>query len=190
MHFVYEWLLQGLWLAWAIYWAVMGSREKKVVRRESYLQGASWILPSLVGVAMFVTPDRWYGPLSAPFLDQSRTTFWIGATLLALGLCFSVYARHFLGANWSGTVTVKENHELVRSGPYRWVRHPIYTGLLTGVLASAIASGQWRDLLAFGVLAAAMWSKLRREERWMTQQFGDQYVAYRRSVRALVPFLI
>ncbi len=190
MDIVYSWLMQALWLAWAVYWMAAGSREKKVARRESLVQGASWILPAAAAVVIFMTPDHWYGPLSGLFLGHSKTTFWIGATFLAFGLCFSVYARHFLGANWSGVVTVKENHELVRSGPYRWVRHPIYTGLLLGILASAIAGGQWRDLLAFGVLAAAIWSKLRREELWMTQQFGEEYAAYRNSVHALVPFLI
>lgn len=190
MDIVYAWLMQGMWLVWAVYWMAMGLRGKKVERRESLMQGLSWILPSAVGVAIFMTPDDWYGPLSGLFLHHGRTTFWIGAIFLAFGLGFSVYARHFLGGNWSGAVTVKQNHELVRSGPYRWVRHPIYTGLLIGILASAIAGSQWRDLLAFGVLTAAIWSKLRREERWMTQRFGEEYAAYRRSVRALVPFLI
>lgn len=190
MEIVYAWLMQGLWLAWAVYWMTTGSRAKKVARRESFWQGASWILPSVVGAGLFMTPDHWYGPLRGFFLEQSRITFWIGAGLLAVGLCFSIYARHFLGANWSGSVTVKENHELVRSGPYRWMRHPIYTGLLTAILASALAGGQWRDLLAFFVLAVAIWSKLRREERWMTQQFGEAYATYRNEVRALVPFVI
>jgi protein-S-isoprenylcysteine O-methyltransferase Ste14 len=95
-----------------------------------------------------------------------------------------------LGKNWSGTVTIKEGHELIMSGPYAVVRHPIYTGLLLAFLGSALARGDWRAVLAFALAAAALWRKLRFEERWMRAQFGDAYAAYARRVSALVPFVL
>ena len=95
-----------------------------------------------------------------------------------------------LGRNWSGIVTVKQDHELVRSGPYRWVRHPIYTGLLIAFVGTAISRGEWRGVLAVLIVFAALWRKLQLEERWMIETFGDAYLRYRAEVRALIPFVL
>ena len=95
-----------------------------------------------------------------------------------LGLAFSVAGRVWLGDNWSGTVTLKQDHELIRSGPYRWVRHPIYTGLLLAILGSAIALGEWRGLVALALVAVAFLRKVAIEERFLARTI-------RRSLRTL-----
>jgi protein-S-isoprenylcysteine O-methyltransferase Ste14 len=115
--------------------------------------------------------------------------YWLGLIMLAAGIAFAVWARHDLGRNWSGTVTVKQNHELIRSGPYRLVRHPIYTGLLLAILGTAIAFGEWRGLLAFGLLTGSLLLKLRIEERFMSESFPKEYARYRAEVPALIPFI-
>jgi protein-S-isoprenylcysteine O-methyltransferase Ste14 len=99
-----------------------------------------------------------------------------------------VWARVHLGRNWSGNVTVKEGHELIHTGPYRYVRHPIYTGILTGAIGTAICSGTLRAALGLTVLAAAFIVKLRAEERFMRETFPGQYQKYCEEVPALVPF--
>jgi protein-S-isoprenylcysteine O-methyltransferase Ste14 len=108
--------------------------------------------------------------------------------LLALGLAFTVWARVYLGRNWSGTVTLKEGHELIRSGPYTYVRHPIYTGLLVALLGSAVACGELRAMIGLGLVAGAFIRKLRIEERFMREIFPGQYERYCAEVPALVPF--
>ena len=95
-----------------------------------------------------------------------------------------------LGRNWSATVTVKQDHELIRTGPYTSVRHPIYTGVLFGFIGTALAVGQWRGVLAVAIVFVAFWRKLRIEERWMNETFGEQYRQYRARTRALIPFLL
>jgi protein-S-isoprenylcysteine O-methyltransferase len=104
-------------------------------------------------------------------------------------MLFAGWARLFLGGNWSSNVTLKQNHTLVQSGPYRIVRHPIYTGLLVALLGTAIALGELRCFL--GVLLAAIAWKIKSvgEETLMVQQFGDQYARYREQVKGLVPYL-
>ncbi len=92
--------------------------------------------------------------------------------------------------NWSGVVTVKADHELITTGPYTIVRHPIYTGLLLGFVGSAIARGEWRGVVAVVLVLASLWRKLLLEERWMREQFGEAYETYRRRVRALIPFVL
>jgi protein-S-isoprenylcysteine O-methyltransferase Ste14 len=111
------------------------------------------------------------------------------AALLAAGLGFAVWARVHLGRNWSGTVSVKEDHELIRSGPYAYVRHPIYTGILAAVLGTAIASGTVRALIGLVIIAAALVRKSHIEERFMRETFPGQYERYSAEVPALIPFL-
>jgi protein-S-isoprenylcysteine O-methyltransferase Ste14 len=94
-----------------------------------------------------------------------------------------------IGRNWSGVVTVKQDHEMVRSGPYAIVRHPIYSGLLLAFLGTAVARGDWQALLAVPLVLVAFLRKIRLEERWMAEQFPRDYPAYRTRVPALVPFL-
>jgi len=85
---------------------------------------------------------------------------------------------------------VKEGHELIRSGPYALVRHPIYAGLLMAFVGTALARGEWRGLIAVALVFVTLWRKLRLEEKWMRAQFGDSYEAYSRQVAALVPHII
>jgi len=119
---------------------------------------------------------------------RSAAPYLIGLVVLVAGLAFSVWARVHLGRNWSGNVTVKEGHELIRTGPYRYVRHPIYTGILAGVLGTAICSGTVRGALGLAIIAAALIVKLRAEEVFMRETFPGQYEKYREQVPALVPF--
>ena len=120
---------------------------------------------------------------------QLSLVYGIGACIVVAGLAFTVWARIHLGRNWSGTVTLKYGHELVRSGPYRIVRHPIYTGLLVAFAGSAIARGEWRGIVAVFIAFAALWRKLRLEERWMVETFGNEYLEYRAGVAALILFV-
>jgi len=178
-----------MWLSWAIYWWAASHNVKATARRESLRSRLSHIVPIVVA-AILVSPTRFPVPfLGWRFLPLSAWSFWVGALLTLAGLLFTMWARAHLGRNWSGTVTVKEGHELIRSGPYSIVRHPIYTGLLLAFVGSALARGEWRGVLAVAVVFWSLWRKLRIEERWMREQFGDAYAEYVRRVAALVPLL-
>jgi protein-S-isoprenylcysteine O-methyltransferase Ste14 len=114
---------------------------------------------------------------------------WLCAlVLVVLGLGFSIRARAHLGRNWSGTVTVKQGHELVRSGPYAYVRHPIYTGLIVALAGSAIGCGKPRALLGLAIILYSFVRKLRLEELFMREQFPGEYARYSMEVPQLIPF--
>lgn len=87
-------------------------------------------------------------------------------------------------------MSIKEDHQLITSGPYALVRHPIYTGLLLALVGSAMAMGEWRAVLAFSLAWLALWRKLRLEEHLMHRQFGETYQAYCQRVPALIPFVL
>ncbi len=187
MHLIYQTLIPGLWLAWGIYWGAAAFGAKPVQRREAFASRLSHGVPLLIGIIFLAIPQ------SAPvtrILPFSPALFWIGAALTALGMGFSIAARSRLGGNWSATVTLKHGHTLTRDGPYRYVRHPIYSGLCLAVLGGAIALGEWRGFLALILIAGALRLKIRVEERFLSELFGGAYLTYRREVAALVPFLL
>jgi protein-S-isoprenylcysteine O-methyltransferase Ste14 len=191
MNHLYQDLVPGLWIAWFIYWRIASAGVKAVQRRESPASRAAHIVPLvLAAVLLWMKPIAGGGVLFGRFLPQSYTAYWLGTLLLALGLGFSVWARVCIGRNWSATVTVKQGHELIRHGPYALVRHPIYTGLLLAFIGSAIVRGEWRGVLAVLIVLAALWRKLRLEERWMGETFGDEYRRYREHTAALIPFVL
>jgi protein-S-isoprenylcysteine O-methyltransferase Ste14 len=190
MQILYGPLIGAIWTGWTIYWFVAARDTKPNRRRESRLSRANHIIPLLIAIALLALPDRRDGWFYARILPRSPTAYWIGVGMLVAGLAFSIWARRRLGRNWSGTVTLKENHELIRTGPYRWVRHPIYTGLLVGFLGTAVSLCEWRGLVAIALATIALLLKIRLEEDWMIETFGDRYRRYRADVRALVPFVL
>lgn len=184
-----EWdLIPAMWFAWALYWMISARHAKRTARRESLRSRASHVLPLTVGVLLVVVPHLPSPVFATRILPRTIGTYCVAVTIIFLGLAFAVWARRHLGSNWSGTVTVKENHALIRTGPYAWVRHPIYTGLLTAILGTAVARGELRGLWSIALCTIAFLIKLRIEERWMREVFGDEYARYSAQVPALVPF--
>ena len=189
MQFFYHYGIITLWLIWGLYWLAASFSVKAVRRQEAVPSRLSHMLP-LALAAVLLSSRRIAGPyLCVSLLPHTLITFWVGVVLVAVGIVFSIAGRVCLGGNWSGTVTLKENHELVRRGPYRLVRHPIYTGLLFGVLGTAIAQGELRSLLALALIAVAFLRKIGIEESFLTEEFGNSYERYRSEVPALIPFL-
>lgn len=179
-----------LWLAWLAYWFFAALHVKRMQRRErssSLLLNRGLLAIGALLLAFERQPLLW---LSERFLPLSTAFYWIGLVMLATGLALAVWARRHLGRNWSGIVTVKQDHELIRSGPYGLARHPIYTGLLLAILGTAVAIGEWRGLIAFALITAAFMLKFKTEERFMSETFGEQYARYRAEVRSLIPFVI
>lgn len=188
--FALSYLLGWVWMAWIVYWWISARNVKLTIRHESVGSRLAHIIPLVVAGWLIAAPKLPGDALSSRLLPATLIVYLIGTAITAAGLGFSVWARVHLGRNWSGTVTLKEGHELVRSGPYRFVRHPIYTGLLVAFAGSAFARGEWRGVLAFAIAFAALWRKLRLEERWLEETFGEAYARYRTEVAALIPFVL
>jgi protein-S-isoprenylcysteine O-methyltransferase Ste14 len=191
MRTIYTWLIPAIWAAWAFYWFIAAFTAKPSRRKESVASRLSHYVPLVLAILLTVSPRFAGAPLSTRFLPWSLILFWVGTALLLAGLLFTVAARRHLGGNWSGTVTLKQDHTLTRTGPYRFARHPIYTGLLLAFFGSAvIALGEWRGLVAMALITVAFLRKIRIEEQFLQEQFGDGYVRYRTEVPALIPRLL
>ena len=188
MLLVYRFLFPSMWLSWAVYWVWASRHANPSERRESIGSRLLHVLPLLLAVWLLWSKRIPVAILNERLFPWAPWEFWIAALITAAGMLFTVWARVCLGRNWSGVVTIKQGHELIDTGPYALVRHPIYAGLLVAFIGSAAALGEWRGLLAVLIAWAALWRKLRLEEQWMTERFGEQYVAYCQRVPALVPF--
>jgi protein-S-isoprenylcysteine O-methyltransferase Ste14 len=190
MLWFYESFFPVVWIAFLVYWQSKATNTKATQRLES---AASRILRVLIFLIVIVLLSITRIPLPWLYLQLwplGLLPFWLGAAVTIAGLLFAVWAREHLGRNWSRSVTIKQGHELITSGPYAVVRHPIYTGILTGFLGMAIAISQVRGFIAFVLVFLALWLKLRMEEQWMRSQFGETYATYARQTAALVPYLL
>jgi protein-S-isoprenylcysteine O-methyltransferase Ste14 len=190
MHFPIQLrLIALLWLGWLVYWAISAISVKPVQRRESPASRWSYgAVTALGGVLLTLHMPR--NPLTQSFLPPDLWPFvaWVGVALVVLGLGFAIWARRYLGGNWSGAVVLKENHELIRGGPYGWVRHPIYAGILLALTGVAITEARVAGLAAVVLFTAGFVRKLRLEEAWLAEIFPD-YADYRASVPALIPLI-
>lgn len=177
------------WYIFAGYWAITWLNVKRTKARER-----SWDRVVTVVVVVFAYDlifAKWLrlGPLQRRFVPQDEWIAWAGITLTWAGTAIAIWARYSIGEYWSARVTLKEGHRLIRSGPYAYVRHPIYTGMLLGCVGAALVVGEWRGVVAVLLLLAAHSRKALREESLLTQEFGDEYIAYRRSTGFLFPHL-
>ena len=188
MQHVCRYLFPGMWISWLLYWLWASRNAKPTARREPIGSRLLHLVPLTLAVGLLWGERGPIALLNQRLYAWAPWSFWLGALITAAGMLFTGWARVHIGRNWSGVVTIKEGHELIDTGPYALVRHPIYTGLLVAIFGSAVACGEWRGVLAVVISYAALWRKLRLEERWMTERFGERYAAYSRRVPALVPF--
>ncbi len=179
----------AVWVVFFIVWLIASGRVKRTERQQSFPKQIPYILLNALGFWLLFIPQLRVGFLAARFVQYSPAIQYAGFAVTVAGAAFAFWARAIIGRNWSSTVTVKQDHELILRGPYQFVRHPIYTGMLTMILGTAIAIGEVRGLLALLSAFAGFRLKSLTEERFMTEQFGEQYTAYKRRVKALIPFI-
>lgn len=177
------------WYVIAIYWAITWLGVKRTKAREK--SADRMITLAVVVLAYNLLFANWVriGPLRLRFVPQNAWIAWSGIALTWQGVALAIWARYCIGQFWSARVALKEGHQLIRSGPYAVVRHPIYTGLFLAAAGTALVGGEWRGVLAVALLLAAHSRKALREESLLTSEFGQEYANYRRSTGFLFPRL-
>jgi protein-S-isoprenylcysteine O-methyltransferase Ste14 len=177
-----------LWAALACYWLISAQFVKKSLKRESGWQRIAYTVCVLLAFSLLFA-DLPIPFLYRPFLLQSE--YWkVGGLILCVaGLLFALSARIYLGENWSGRITIKENHELIQSGPYRVTRNPIYTGFLLAFCGCSMTLGLVKGYLGILMLIACLLIKISKEEKYMQEKFGEDFKLYRTKVKRLIPLL-
>lgn len=175
------------WLVFFLYWAISALSSKVAKKSESRAERLKRMIPLTAAYLLLFYKATPLGGLNKRFVRDSSYAALIGVTLTAAGVAFAIWARWHLGANWSAIVSIREQHELIRSGPYRRVRHPIYAGMLLAMAGTALVLGEVRGLLAFAITLFAFYSKARKEEAWLKREFGENFEAHRQQTGMFLP---
>ena len=174
-----------LWDAVLVVWVALWFGMKKAKKLESPLEMAQHALPVALGFWLLFE-NSWKG-LNLRWLPETPAVWTLGLLLTGLGVGISIRARLTLGTNWSGVVTLKKGHQLIRQGLYRWIRHPIYTGILVAMMGTAMIKGHLRGWIGFLMVWAAFYFKARREENLLRQEFGSRFEEHFRSTGMFFP---
>lgn len=179
----------GLWIAFTVYWSRASVGDSTIAHSES--RGSRFMHEILVSTAFLLTFLQIFPHvpgLAHRFLPPSALVITTGLLLQAAMFIFAIWARFHLGRHWRGVIAILGNHQLIRSGPYRLVRHPIYTAMLGMFVGTAMVSGRLYALLGVVLAAVAYWRKIWVEEHFLRQAFGEEYAEYSRITPALIPF--
>jgi protein-S-isoprenylcysteine O-methyltransferase len=185
-------LIAACWIVFILYWGISAVGVKKNIKRKGeWAKGSLLRLAfAVILVLIFIYRPAFIGGV----FRQPENNFWggslgiSGVVLCAAGIALAIWARRNLGKNWSSYPTLKESHELIISGPYRFVRHPIYTGMLLALFGSALVLGLFWFIFFFFICFVFI-NRVFVEERLMLKQFPDKYPEYRKKTKALIPFV-
>ena len=176
-----------LWLTFFVLWMVAALFTKRPVERVNWQRGLRYGIPVVIGFYLMFSMKLDISWLQHRILPRSEALDISAILITIVGMLFAVWATVYLGRKWSSAPMVREQHELIRSGPYRVVRHPIYTGILLAMIGTFLASGKVRGLLAVSFVWIGWTIKSRIEEEFMMRTFGAQYEEYRQTTAALFP---
>jgi protein-S-isoprenylcysteine O-methyltransferase Ste14 len=182
-------IIIGCWIIFLAYWLISARRVKTTAERQTRASSFAHRIPVALSYVLLMNPGL-PPPLNLVLTPRTDWAHVTGAVVCVAGLFVTVWARRTLAGNWSSTVTFKQGHELIKAGPYHFVRHPIYTGLLLMCLGSAIDIGRLRGWLGLAAMFFGFWIKLKQEESLLLRHFPDDYPAYKKQVKAIVPFVI
>jgi protein-S-isoprenylcysteine O-methyltransferase Ste14 len=176
------------WIAFVGYWLVSSRDTKRTIDRGGERGVVLRVLAILALVAVGNSHAiGLHGPHTSPDVDRALGA--IGVVLCAGGIAFAIWARAHLGRNWGMPMSVKDDPELITSGPYRLVRHPIYTGVVIALMGTALVVGLRLWIVAAAFFAYLLYSAS-HEEREMTRRFPDRYPEYRAHTKKLVPYIL
>ena len=185
-----HWILTAIWIVWGLVWASGAIHNKQTLKVQASTSRKGQALLVIAGFILLGTKLGRIGPLGWRYLPDAEWVAWMGTATTGAGAIWAIWARVLLGRNWSSSVTIKQDHSFIRGGPYRFVRHPIYTGGILGLFGAAIVQGTIGAFIAVALASVGWWGKSRLEEEYMVAQFGAEYRQYRHEVKALIPYIL
>jgi protein-S-isoprenylcysteine O-methyltransferase Ste14 len=183
-------VITGTWIVFLVFWFVSSFRANRIAKREGRGGVLGRVLIGAVGCLLLIrADDPRLGPLSLRFVPERLWIAWLAAAMTVLGVLFAIWARVHLGKYWSSTVALKSEHQLIRTGPYARIRHPIYTGIIFAIAGTGLAVGRYAAILALVIYVVAFWFKARKEEALLAGEFGPAFNEHRRGTGFFLPKL-
>lgn len=190
-----DWLRRGIDIAWwvlLLWWLISAWGNKSAARGEPWLTRVLLYWVPLAVAFGLLGPGEWFGHhwLREGIVPHTVPVFAVALLFVATGVALACWSRYLLGRNWSSVVQIKQDHELIEAGPYRYIRHPIYTGILLAFIGSALKVGDVRSIFAVLIVFISFWRKLKMEERMLGETFGNAYAVYKARTKALIPYIV
>lgn len=175
------------WLTLGVYWLIGMAGTKKVAVDEN--SGLRVLRLAFIAALFVLLGTDWLriGPLGWRFVPLDSAITWVGVLITGAGVALAIWARWRLGRNWSDKVVLKVDHELIRSGPYRYLRHPIYTGILVALAGTALVIGEWRGVVAVILMGTNYYIKATREEKILAANFGEAFAEHKKRTGFFLP---
>jgi protein-S-isoprenylcysteine O-methyltransferase Ste14 len=170
-----------------LYWLIAAFRRTRAQKREPIGERLAHLLLMAAASVLLCFREPWWGILNQRFLPEAGWIAWAGVGLTAAGVGVAIWARRHLGKYWSAEVTIRSGHELIRTGPYARIRHPIYTGMLLALAGTVLAIGEYRALAATAIAVIGFARKARKEESFLAGQFGAAFEEHRRLTGFFLP---
>jgi protein-S-isoprenylcysteine O-methyltransferase Ste14 len=178
-------LLTVPWVVFCVIWLIGALKTKRTVSKEPFSGRLGIVAMEFLGFVLVFTSQGNFGRQAIVPQTFGMAAAGVACTWLGVGL--AVWARWYLGRNWSARVTLKEDHQLIRTGPYAYFRHPIYSGLDLAAIGGALAIDEWRCVAGAFLVVTGYWLKARREESMLAAQFGSSFEEHCRHTGFLLP---
>lgn len=184
---VWHYLIDGPWIVFCVYWALGALKTRRTVSTEPFVARARHLLLEITGFALLFGGFTGIGVLGERIYHRTYATLVTAVALTWIGIALALWARWHLGQYWSGRITLKEDHKLVRTGPYAHFRHPIYSGIILAAIGTALAIDEWRGIAGVAVIVLAYLIKGKKEESVLAAQFGEEFKEHCRHTGFLIP---
>ena len=183
---IWSYLVEGPWIVFVVCWAAGALKTRRTVSRESFVSRYGVLLLEIGGFVLLFSNAE-VGVLGHQVVPRTYALAVVGVVLTWIGIVIALWARWHLGQYWSARITLKEDHKLIRTGPYAHFRHPIYSGLDLAAIGGALAIDQWRCVAGVVLIVLGYWIKARKEESMLAAQFGEAFTEHRRHTGFLIP---
>jgi len=184
---VFHLLVEVPWIVFVLYWIVSAIRTRDTLQTESFASRYAILLIEVAGFVLLFRHSAGIGFLGNRFVHRTLARAIVGSILTWMGIGLAIWARYHLAEYWSARITIKEDHQLIRTGPYARLRHPIYSGIVLAAIGSAVVIDQWRCVLGVCLVLIGYCIKARKEETMLTQQFGDAFREHQKQTGFLIP---
>ena len=185
----WRYLIETPWIVFIAYWIVSAMRTRRTASQEPAGSRLAFLALEIAGYVLLFSGNARVGMLGERMFHRTWAVAATGVALVWIGIGLAIWARRHLGEYWSARVTIKEDHKLIRSGPYARLRHPIYSGLDLAVVGSSLAIDEWGCAVGVALIVVGYWIKARREERMLAAQFGEAFTEHCRHTGFLLPRL-